>query len=88
MQLIRKLPSCTSLYIICVIVFQRCFQSGHLCRGKRGLVKAMKVVLQSLCNVLLHKEVTLNQAVQNMSAFRVCSWKGFVGKAQGLNKFS
>jgi hypothetical protein len=68
--------------------FQRCFQSGNLRRERRLLVAIMKVVLQPVCNVLLYNEVTLNQAVQNMSAFRVFSWKGFVGKAQGLNQFS
>ena len=52
------------------------------------MLVTMKVVLKPVCNVLLQNEVTLNQAVQNMSAFRVCSWKGLVGKAQGLNQFS
>jgi len=67
----------------CNVTFQRCCQSGSQRRGKRFVVAAMKVVLQPVCNVLLYNEVTLNQAVQNMSAFRLCSWKGFVGKAQG-----
>jgi hypothetical protein len=52
------------------------------------LVTAMKVVLRHVCNALLCHEVTIKQAVQNMSVFQICSWKGLVGKAQALNQFS